>query len=581
MAVRTPKRKRARIVLVFALVAVGGATMGFRYTFPRQGEAALRFIPADAYGFAVFDLQPSWRQLSAFSKVNGAMDGGDVKDGVRTLLGDAPWVKEVAPHLGRSAAAAWIPGRDPSGAPVFLVGLRNPGAVEESLTRLCRRRGSNFELPTNHAPLEGRVIDDLLVMGIDAESVDRVATVQSGKSASIESVAEYRAAREAIDGDANMMLFVSTAGFRQMSKSAGGSQGEALSAGGFFGFGLAVRDEGLSASCTLPITNPDWRPYKLLAGLQPVRKDLLDRVPSGAYDVFAVSQPATLFEATEAALPSTPSTTPAFADMEKELSRETGIGLRDQLLPALKGNAIYASYPSGNAVEGYDVLMIVDDANGANPEQIAEALTRYLERKLREDGKPGPERLFDETQRNGVETHLLTPEMRREMIGEAAQSMDPTGRRLVENKTVGYAIVGKAVIAASSEQLLDRAVATYSGGGQSLADSGLLRETPGTAVESPNLLYRLDPVRVAEGIRNSIRPDAVPGNARQAYDSFFESFKKVSQPLALAIQCDQRGLRASIFVPLDYKSLADAVRKAEGASSPGALNVVPGETVVR
>ncbi len=108
------RRVGLKVAFGLTLCASLGAAYAFRTIFARPGEAALRFIPADALMVGTLDLSPSPQQALAFKRIDDAMDRNDMNRLVETSVLDifskkSPATDALRPLVQRNGAIALLP----------------------------------------------------------------------------------------------------------------------------------------------------------------------------------------------------------------------------------------------------------------------------------------------------------------------------------------------------------------------------------------------------------------------------------------------------------------------------------------
>ena len=73
---------------------------------------------------------------------------------------------------------------------------------------------------------------------------------------------------------------------------------------------------------------------------------------------------------------------------KKSVKDQTGLDIDTDIQQALTGDAIIAAYPSQDPTAGADVLVVIDNQNGANPELLADKLQHYADEQIAKSKGP-------------------------------------------------------------------------------------------------------------------------------------------------------------------------------------------------
>jgi len=552
--------------VTFATLVVG--TIAARRVFDRPGETAVSIVPKEAEAVAVLDLTPGIHQLGAFRKLASCAEGVDLANNLDKLfdqlLGSRAWAKSLIPFLRRSAVVVKMPSRQASYNPYFgpengilIFPISDPQAVSNILGGHLASDGAGFTDPDKK--LRIALINDNLVVANDPEDLDRVRACASGKSQGFATLDDYMTARKAIDPDANLMLFISASAFRSLGDRGTAQWRELSDAPGWFAGGIALRDKGIALSCNLPMDARKWEPYKHLASMEPIRKDLLSHLPSGAYSVAAVSQPEALWSFIEDAVAGDSYTQRSFREVSNTLERESGIDIEGSVTSALKGTVVCALYPTtAKPVDGVDCLILIDDANGAKPADLVERVRRYAERFLNQ--RANGDRVFTSLDLGKADAYSLSRSVRLSTEDDFLRYSDETSRRLFHGKTIAYATVGNAVLAASSEDLLARGIKAYQGEGDLLASDDQFSSSDSLGDGGPQTYCVANLARMSEAFDADFSWNWLSKEYRESGKAAVDVLKHLDTPASCSLRTGQDSLAIKVFVPLDYDRTSDFLK---------------------
>jgi hypothetical protein len=283
-------------------------------------------------------------------------------------------------------------------------------------------------------------------------------------------------------------------------------------------------------------------------------------MPSGSYGMIALSNPSSYFDAIKGSMKDEKETNKQFAEMEDSVEKGTGLSVKHDLLPAFKGDAVAALYPSNEGdVAGLDVLMMVDDSNGANPSDAVERFQSFVERQTAKEGN-GP-KLFDEKAINGGREFRINEKAESEMRKSIGDSMgQDTFKKdvLVGKKTMVFAMLGKTVIGSTSQDLLDRAVSTYQSKANGLIGDAKFAPSEKALLDGSQSFAVFSLARIADGVKNTIVTSKMNESDRKIFDSILGAFSSLNDPLYLKGKVAPDGVSSGgVFIPLDYDKLID------------------------
>ncbi len=541
------RRVLSYALLAFATTAAAGGYAAHRL-LDRPGETALALVPADAIGVVALDLVPAPDQVLAFKTIDDVIaKAPDTEPGkalIGTLLKEFAGVPELSPltdQVDRSIALAGLPkpGKAPDDAEgVVLMPIKDPAAVAAFLATKGQKETVNgtalVRIKTKtkgdlHFWLQGST----LVGAEQAWAVASVAKVGQGQAPSLAADPAFAAARAKALPSANLLVLASP----ELAK---GSDWSVAS--------MTIRDTGVEVAMSGQTDDPDVRK---IGSLEPLDAGVLTALPRGAYGFFASAQPG------PAMLVAGKELDESAAEMKKEID----IDLKEDVVPALSGNALVALYPSYGPDAGLDLLYVIDDANGADPARLARKLERVLGEKL-DEAEPG-------TKDKWIEP-LPTPGMEGGRLGdEPAMEMEKAMRGLEKSyfrpltlsrgKTVAWAYVGKSVVFATSKNLLDRAVALRKAPSDdlSLASDPALGANPRAAADGQFALA-ISMKRLAEGIRNTVDPSHMSLETAKIYRKSLGLFDNVTEPLAIRANLGAGGrYQAYVSIPFDWSKIKE------------------------
>jgi hypothetical protein len=603
--------KAAAVVGVLA-VLVGGA-LAFRYLFNRPGERAVNLVPANAVFVMTLDTTPSPGQAPTFLRIQKALEAEGVTKEAEGALTEAmdksPVAKEVRPYLGHSFAMAQLPA--PNGRtledtpPVMLLHVKDAGKVREYLAKEGGRQkvGGLDVYHLRGMGSSAAIIEEYLVVAKRPDQLQQIAAVDEGRAPSVAGLPAYQAARASLPEDANLMFFVSPAGLKEFSAQAKTMGVSSLPGIEWMALSVTLQDAGIAVDYHVPMDQAREPMLRAMAQIQPVDLKMLDRLPSGAYGVMAVSQPGMYWDPVQQTLRGDADTARAMDEGIREFEKSTGMSIPGDILPGLKGNLWLAVYPDARgAGKGVDGVIVMDDANGASPDALAAKVRAWVEQtSRREGGKPVT---FTSTERNGATIWALdarSEEQMRSGLAEAvggppaprhSTEIDPrTGearvtierpvvpapqdgaRDMIANKTVAYAQVGRAVIMASSREMLERAVDSFSGSDGPLGAQPAYQGMRQAALAGSQSVMLVDLAGILESLRPQIEEAMRDGPEGIAADDVLRLFGESASGMVASGRYDGKVSRGAFFLPLDYGRfihLLGASFKSMNPTGPGA-----------
>jgi hypothetical protein len=563
------RRWIGRIAVGSAAVASLAGVLAFRTLFDRPGEAALRLVPADAVLVASVDLSASPGQVGAFKQIDDALADKDLSGIVQNSLIDlfepeAKGREALRPLVLRHGAMAMLPrdGEIKEGVAPLMVALLAVSSGPETQRALAKEglpryfRGAKY-YKLRHGNSFYMVVDDVLVVATEPEAMLAVKQVREG-GANILSQADFVAARRSIAEDSNLMVFVSPKIADAASEATKGVMA------GWAAFGLAIREGGIGMGVAGAL-NPTKEPaIAAVAKVAPIRDDLFRILPSGMYGAAVVSQPSEYAEAFESVAEKEEEMKGAVDEMQTSMRKELGVDYKADVLPAMRGNTMIAFYPAEASVSGIDVLWVMDDRNEADPANALKRLIAGIEDQNAKEG--GPSEFFVERTEDGVEYGRLTQEaeegLREGLQPEGDEAGPFKSNPLGGNKTIAYAFVGKTAIAASSQELLDRAVASYRTHQASLVDDPDFASIRNDVVAGNQQVVMWSLSRVAKGIRNTLDEKKMKREDKEFWDSMLGMFSTLETPMTSTFRMTPDGRFAGgSFLPVNYGATIDFITK--------------------
>lgn len=615
MQAPTGRVNQSSKIWIFSLlglaVLIAGSLLAYRFVFHRAGEAAASLIPADAAVVATLDVTPGPDQVVLFGRIakSLAMDAVQkpIKSSLATSKNGTTFVDEILPHLRASyAVGAWIkPGAKTTDNPA-IVGL---AAVDSAATveAIAAKHGALVHLDKlayysiNSEKLCVAFIKDYLVVSNSPDALARVQAVSRGEADSVAGLASFQEARAKLPSSANFMMFGNMAKAVEWSKKFGtslvpGSTTVTLKAHsgdpafkleGWATFAMTLRNQGLETVWRFPYGS-SYPGAKVIGSIAPIDKKLYSRLPAGAYGFFAFAQPGAYYEAKDdPALGLTTQDKKSLDDGLNSFEKETGLSIQKDLVVGLKGNLTLAVYPAREAMTGIpDGLIMLDDANGADPATMITKIKSTILAQSRKDAASAPQ--FTSVQRDGAvvwsldeksqqglrQTSGLEPRPDPRMPFDGGRSgsagtMAPKG----EKKKLLFATVGKSVLIASSESLLNRAIAAYNTGSSTLETDPaymplLKRLTVGAqnvfVVAAPDVMERLKPTMAGEF--------SDPQGPKE--EDVVKLFGSRGNGLVISQGNDGHTLTGNLFFPLDYEaaihlaSVSNHSAQQQGSNKP-------------
>ena len=450
----------ATLVVLVALAA--GGVFAFRHFFHRGGEGAVQLIPADTLVVVTLDASPSPAQVPVFKHIMDTFKAehldAELEKAISNVQNSSPLARDVRPFVTGSLAYALLKtnaantgaGTAANGDNVVFLAVSDARRVQEALTRDAQKNTVNsFDYYTIAGQTNCMaVIGSYLVMADKPQDLTKIEAVRAGETQAISTQADYQQARASLPSDSNIMLFVSQSAIAQAQQAAQGLAGGGSSnntSGGllnstsnplnhahYLAMGFAVHDRGIDGVMLSPAESPANADGQAISHIAPFDAEMFRKMPSGAYGIIAMSQPGKYYHYATAVAASVPDFQHTMDEGVKSFEQETGMSVTRDVLPGVNGNLALAVYPdANNSRKSVDGLLVMDDANGADPAKLADLVRAYAERASAQHG--GQAWHYTSENRNGVLIWTLNPEAQRQIQslgGDSPESREQgTGNR--------------------------------------------------------------------------------------------------------------------------------------------------------
>ncbi len=144
---------------------------------------------------------------------------------------------------------------------------------------------------------------------------------------------------------------------------------------------------------------------------------------------------------------------------------------------------------------------------------------------------------------------------------------NPAMDKYLKSKAVVFAQVGHAVLLASSQQMLDKALATYTSGKDSLADDPSYAQMRSVVPQGTQNLLLVN----LPGIMQALRPmlaKSLSGSSGMTPDDITSLFGSGNDGIVGSQQYDGKVATMTFFMPLDYARLIHLIGKSTGGPTP-------------
>ncbi len=448
-------KRRAAWILVGSVSAATlvGATLLQQALFTRHGERALEYVPEGYKLVAFLDFTPTPSQVATFQKIDAAMGPDGLKGAIESFLNQSPIPEKVRPvlanNIDRGLAFAGEIGK--SQRFMVLIPLKNRTEVELAMNQVARpkfvkgakvhtllqsavkgKEKGMFGATDAYAGWAGRY----LVITSSVEQLVQVKNIEFGSQKNILSDSSFIRAMQERPNDSNLTVMYTDDGAatpeskKWMSLYGGfADTGVYLSLGGK----LDTQSEDVKKALRTPMfTAADS--YKL---------------PGGALFTLALT----------------------------DLREIAGAPPEDEMAQGIMGGKkVIALYPGDPATgKGVDILMYMDDTNGAKHDAVAKMLADQIvpPNPEEKDQKPA----WTDESYKGFMVKELAADVRdgfKDMLRSESKEAPMDMEVLLQDKTVTMAKSGDNWIMATNRKLLNRVIDTYSaknGGLDQIADS--------------------------------------------------------------------------------------------------------------
>jgi hypothetical protein len=561
-----------RVLVVGAVGLSLTGILAFKIIFPHSGEKVLDLVPDSAVFAGTLDLDPAPSQILTFMKIGSAMKrngfSNSIKSAAQNMNGQIPGLDSILKISTHSVSVCGF--ADPKKKDQVKVAFLAPFTDSEKARQILDQQGQfgvyggtqcyRLTKPSAYAMIEGAT----LIVGQEPWVLAEMAKVPNGQAAPITKAPGYLEARAKEPSDATVLVMVSP------KIAALSSQAVKNAELGWFSFSLTVQSGGLAASSHGKY-NPTLSPaMATLASAKPLRPDLLQVLPAGAYGLYAISQPGKCVATALASVAKAPvATRKALLKEEDQLRKEEGLDLQNDIVQGIEGDIVYGLYPSEQPTAGFDFLMVADNSNGADPTNLARKLQSTIDRMINKPNKKRDDWYVSVPRAQGTEFQL-SPVLNKDIADW--KKMDPSGAvrmsLLTDGKTVAWASVGKTVFLSTSLKLLDRAVVSYGGQNQtSLVSDPLLSPDLDTGHNDQTFAVA-SLSRIAQGLRNSTNESKMSPETRAHFDRMVGMLDHLTTPVQFQVAQSADGeIIGSAFLPVDCENLIDFIGAMEKKSS--------------
>ncbi len=542
-----------------AVVTSIGATYAYKTVFAHPGEAALKLIPADTQMLGSLDLTPYPSQAIEFKHLDDALDRNGMSQYLDKSLLDifdpgCPAMEELRPLVQRGLTGAILKGEKAEDTGfVVLLAVSDPAKVNEILASKGRPefwRGTRYyRIPK--AKLSYMVVDNMLMISDKPWAFNKVARVSKGEAPSITSNQAFQVARARAIDSPNLLIFLDPSAISKDLKLPAKFDAD------FMTISASIQEGGLALNLDGKYDLDKNEFVKIFSGITPVRADLYDKLPSGAYGMIALAQPSAYFRGFTTMMKDQKEVVGSIKDMEDGIQKETGMSIKDDILPSFEGNTVLAAYPSsGDSPAGADVLLMIDDSNSATPNAGVQKLVQYINQGA---AKANPPKTIWKSKLNieGADAYRLSDDVQADMRKSLPHDEDVLkSSTLFGNKTIAWATVGNTVLAASSEDLLAKAVASYSSKGTKLSNDPSF----GSDLLAGQSMLAFDLSRISRGVTNTMNLEKMQPEDAKIFRQATGMFENLKQSLSMSGKVNADGsYHTHTFIPLDVDRMLDFV----------------------
>lgn len=554
----SPRFRRGAVkpfaLLAIAVPVMGGGVLAYNLFFNRPGESAIKLIPQNALMVLTLDITPSAEQLPTFKRIFDAVkrEGleGELDKAMTEAFNKSPMAAELRPELRESFALATLPsgsGEAKAEDTVLMLAVKDPGKAAGILGKhgAKSKEGGLEVFKLEKAEGSAALVGPYVVFSKSPSLLVQVEAVRQGKTPALEESADYQQARASLPKDANLMLFISPDGLKQMAKQSGGQvDQQAMNATRYLTLGMTVREQGLELVGQVPTVLDEKSPLRSLSQVAAVDPQALRKLPGGAYGVFAMSQPGQYYDPVSSTVLSAEQRA-EFENELKEAEADLGMTVENDLVPALGGNVVVGVYPDPEKpTEGVDLVGVVDDAHAADPARVAKKLLEFFQGK--------GEVRFNTEEINGVT--VWSPQER------------------MGGKTAYLATAGKSVLFATSRTLLESTLAAFNTetAGNSLMSEPAFAGMQPQVVSGAQMLLMVDVRRILETFRTQIE-SSLGGDKDLKYEDLLGLFGSANSGLVASGKYDGAAGTFQLHLPLDYDRLIHLVAVGARKATSGQI----------
>jgi hypothetical protein len=605
------------VLAVFVLLAVG--VLAYRILFTRPGEAAIQLIPQDALLVVTLDTTPSPQQVVTFKRISDAFKAekldAELDATLTSSFQNSPLAKEIRPYLGTSFAVAGLKknatGQVAEADWVLLMAVKESETVKAILAKYGQKATQDgveaYTLPKEH--LSGAMVSGYLIVSDKPEPLAQIAAVAKGSTPSMAKLPEYQQARAALPADANLMVFASPQALSELqtqSKSVGGG---ALQNSRWMAFGASVREDGLETVFQMPSTATTGSGTDVLGQIAAIDPALMTRLPEGAYGMLLMSQPGKYWDGMAAAMKQDKDAGKSMEEGIVEFEKQTGMSVPRDILPNLSGHFALVVYPDAeDEASGVDGLIVLDDTHGAAPAALAAKIRDYVTRASGEGGKTSVR--FVSTERSGATVWSLDSKTEGELRKSISQTVasplpgvsssgsgstnpaltgapygggpnagtapppgvtaapaaDSEAAKYMGKKTLVYAEVGKTVLLASSQAMLDKAVRAYTGGQNTLAADPAFGRMQSKVVPGAQSVMLVNVGKILQTLQPYLAKNLRGSQMGVSPDDILRIFGGNKAVLVSSQRYDGKVMTGSFFMPLDIEQSLHVIGAAVAAS---------------
>lgn len=558
MSMEKPRRRGlVAAIIALALVALVGA-IGFRYLFNRPGEAAVQYIPKEAYAVITLDTNPSPAQVAAFAKFRQAISKHGLDKALESALSGAfnqlPLPSQLRPQLKDNFALTVFNTRE-GGNPdfVFLCDVEDPGKVASILAAqtTAKPEGGLKIYSFDKSPMYLAVIREYLVIGSSVDALLAIKAVADGRRPSLAGDPSYEEARRSLPSDANLMIVATERLIKEMAATV--PVDPITRQIKWYAISGTLSDEGLAIDFRMPVPASLSPLMAAFAKAGPVDAAEIARLPAGAYMFGAWENTGASFEyllettKVEAGSPANGPDPKLLDDYDPEFERlwAESLVIAASVADDLRGKATFALYPGPQgATKGLDMLAIIDDSKGGKPEKLIALIAERFSPKL----KFAPTRIADASAFALENASLKQVHM---MLGAPKESLD-----FLKSNTIAYAVIDGDLIAASSKEMLERAIRARRDGEDTMTSAEVATAVK-RAVDQGSQAFGMFAVgRLLKELEPMLRmPLESDPSGKQVADRIFGDYS-MTDAIVGRYKYDGRIVEGTLILPLNASAVA-------------------------